>query len=62
MKYIVEARSEHFPSLYSMSEKGMVECEKHQAARFNEETARRVASSEKKLRPHRRIMIIKVTD
>lgn len=60
MKYIVEARHETQPSLYAMGEKGMFEVERNRAARFSQEKAREIAAAEKRLRPGRRLLIIKV--
>lgn len=60
-RYIVEARSTTGqPSLYSVSQLGMAECDRKDAARFDEETARRVAKNEKRLRPGRSVFVIKV--
>ena len=61
-KYIVEARSEAgFPSLFSVTPRGMFEVEKAKATRYDEQTAREIAKREKALRPQRRILLIKVT-
>jgi hypothetical protein len=60
MKFIVEARHETFPPLFAVGEKGMAEVDKRQAMRFDRETAGRVAANEKRLRPGRRLLIIKV--
>lgn len=61
-KYIVEARSEAgFPSLFSVTPRGMFEVEKARATRYDEEQAREIARREKSLRgAGRRILLIKV--
>lgn len=58
--YIVEARAEGRPSLYSMSTRGMAEMDKAHAVRFTQEVAREVAAREKSLRPSYRLIVIKV--
>lgn len=60
-KYIVEARHDTQPSLFAMAEKGMFEVDRSRAARFSQEKAREIAAAEKRLRPGRRLLIIKVS-
>lgn len=61
-KYIVEARSNcGFPSLFSVTSRGMFEVEKDKATSYDEDVAREIAKREKALRPQRRILLIKVT-
>jgi hypothetical protein len=61
-KYIVEARSDAgFPSLFSVTSRGMFEVEKDKATRYDEDIAREIAKREKALRGNsRRILLIKV--
>ena len=62
-KYIVEARSTFgMPSLFAIDFKLMAEVEKKRAFRFTEEQARVRAKAEKKLRPGRKVLIIKVEE
>lgn len=62
-KYIVEARSTSgFPSLFSVTSRGMFEVERERATRFDHDVAKEIAAREKALRPHRRLLVIKVTD
>lgn len=58
--YIVEARSDHFPSLYAVDLKHMAEVSRLHAMRFTQEQAKLVAKEEKRLRPGRRMFIIRV--
>jgi hypothetical protein len=60
VKYIVEARHELHPPLFATGEKGMFEVDKSKAMRFSQEKAREIAAAEKRLRPGRRLLIIKV--
>lgn len=60
--FIVEARSEHFPSLFAISYKGMAEVTRERAGRFTEEMAKQIAREEKAIRPGRRLFVIKVED
>lgn len=58
--YIVELRSDLFPSLFAVDFKGMAEVTRDMAMRFTEEQAKQIAREEKALRPGRRVFIIKV--
>lgn len=60
-KYIVEARSAMFTSLYAVDHRCMAEVDRSAAMRFTEEQARECARREKRLRPGRQIFIIKVS-
>lgn len=60
MRYIVEARSPNFPSLFAVGPKCMAEVTAFKAMRFSHDEAKACAQNEKRLRPSRSIFVIKV--